>query len=59
MNSPALSKARAEVAEADIRIWFKALHENLSEMNALDILDNPERIFNTDETCIQLLSKKM
>ena len=49
-----VSKARAGITEEAIREWFKKLHRNLAEMNALDVLENPERIFNTDETCVQL-----
>ena len=49
-----VSKARAGVTEDAIRKWFTKLRENLTEMNALDVLENPDRIFNSDETCMQL-----
>ena len=53
-----VSKARVGVTEEAIREWFKELHTNLAAINALDVLENPDRIFNTDETCIQLAPEK-
>ena len=49
-----VSKARAGVTERAIRDWFANLHTELSSMNALSLFEHPERVFNTDETCMQL-----
>ena len=49
-----VSKARAAITETEIRKWFNLLRENLREINALDILEDPDRIFNSDETAIRL-----
>ena len=49
-----VSKARACVTESNVREWFQDLRMNLAQLNALDIMNDPTRIFNTDETCIQL-----
>lgn len=49
-----VSKARVGITESAIRDWFKGLHDNLEAMNSLEILQDPTRIFNTDETCVQL-----
>lgn len=52
-----ISKARALVTEPMIRKWFQGLREYLQEENADDILNYPERIFNLDETGVQLCPK--
>ena len=49
-----VSKARASCTEADIRTWFSNLEENMKSLGAEDVLADPTRVFNTDETCIQL-----
>lgn len=49
-----VSKARCGVSEENIRAWFTNLRTNLEKMNALDVLNDPKRIFNMDESCIQL-----
>lgn len=49
-----ISKAKASITEPMIRKWFEALHQYLQEENAEDILSHPERIFNLDETGVQL-----
>ena len=52
-----VSKARAGITEKAIRDWFEEAKTNLSKMNALHILEDPNRVFNTDESCIQLAPK--
>ena len=49
-----VSKARANVNEPAIRNWFATVQRELAELNALDVLEDPTRIFNCDETNIQL-----
>ena len=52
-----VSRARAEVTEQSIRTWFGDLITNVMELDAMDIFDDPSRIFNSDETCVQLCPK--
>ena len=49
-----VSKARASNTEESIREWFDHLKTNLEEMGALNVLEDPKRVFNTDETCVRL-----
>ena len=49
-----ISRARLLVTEPYIREWFATLRRNLMNLNALDVMKDPSRIFNTDETGIQL-----
>ena len=53
-NSEILSKTRASVTEENIREWFKGLHAYLQKENVLDILTEPARMYNLDETGVQL-----
>lgn len=52
-----LSKARASVTETNIRVWFKEVRNYLKEQNCEDILEDPTRIFNSDETGVQCCPK--
>ena len=52
-----VSKAKASVTEEGIRDWFRVMTEELRDINALEILDDPQRIFNLDESNIQLCPK--
>ena len=52
-----VSKARACITEKVIRAWFENVRKDLADINALYVLEDPSRIFNTDETCIQLAPK--
>ena len=49
-----MSEARANVTEVAIRQWFTSSKEHLTELGALDVLEDPTRIFNSDETNVQL-----
>ena len=53
-NTEILSKTRASVTGENIREWFKGLRAYLQKENALDILTEPARIYNLDETGVQL-----
>lgn len=44
------SKVRANVSEAFIRNWFAEVIAYLSENNHMEILSDPSRIFNMDES---------
>ena len=52
-----VSKARAAVTEESIRRWFNELNENLINENLTEIFSDPSRVFNSDETNIQLCPK--
>lgn len=56
-NAEVISKGRAAVTETSIRAWFKELDQFLAEEHALDIKNNPGRIFNTDETGVMTCPK--
>ncbi|XP_045768675.1 tigger transposable element-derived protein 1-like [Maniola jurtina] len=56
-NAEGINKARAHVTEQSIRLWFKELEEYLKSINQTDILSNPERIFNGDESGFALCPK--
>ena len=50
-----VSKARAGISERDIRKWFADAKQNFEGIpGALEAISDPRRVFNTDETCIQL-----
>lgn len=49
-NTEVISKARVAVTEKGIREWFSDLKEYLKQENAEDILHDPYRIYNLDET---------
>lgn len=50
-----LCKARAILTESRIRLWFSDLRDQLSEK--VDILQDPRRVFNMDETVVYLSPK--
>lgn len=52
-----LSKVRATVPEQRIRQWFKEVLDTLKEVDATEVLDDPSRIFNLDETAFFLCPK--
>ncbi|XP_062698832.1 uncharacterized protein LOC134284219 isoform X2 [Aedes albopictus] len=57
----AVSSASAKVSEQDIRSWFRTVENYLTENNLADILDDPSRILNGDETgfCMNASPKKV
>ena len=52
-----LSNSRACITETLIREWFDDLKGNLQNHGIEGILEDPSRVFNTDETNIQLSPK--
>lgn len=52
-----LTKGRALVTERTIRNWFDNLESYLKEINAEDIMKDPSRILNGDETGFSLCPK--
>ena len=49
-ESMSLSFQRANVTTADLAKWFGDLKDYLIEQDCLDILDDPSRIYNADES---------
>lgn len=56
-NTEVLSKARASITKERIIEWFSALKIYLEKENAIEILNDPARIFNLDETGVNLCPK--
>ncbi|KAJ8966802.1 hypothetical protein NQ314_003298 [Rhamnusium bicolor] len=56
-NGETLEKYRAQLTQEYIRSWFLDLKTFLTESKALDILDNPSRMLNEDETGFRLCPK--
>lgn len=54
-HSEYVNRARGSVTEAKIKSWFKEVYELLGE-NAR-VLEDPNRVFNMDETCFNLAPK--
>lgn len=52
-----ISKGRAVVTEEGIRKWFAELMKHLEDINSSDILTDPDRIFNGDETSFYICPK--
>ena len=50
-----LSQDRTSLSKTKLLDWFKETREHLEQKNLLNI--EPSRIFNCDETCIQLYPK--
>ncbi|KAJ8930950.1 hypothetical protein NQ314_016214 [Rhamnusium bicolor] len=49
-----INKVRATVTEEHIRIWFRELKSYLLEIHAADLLEDPSRILNGDESGFSL-----
>lgn len=49
-----LSKSSACLAKEDVIGWSNNVHEMLEKQGNADILTDPSRIFNADETCVLL-----
>ncbi|CAH0549892.1 unnamed protein product [Brassicogethes aeneus] len=52
-----ITKARALITEESIRLWFRNLRMYLTQNNCIDILDDPSRILNGDESGFPLCPK--
>lgn len=53
----AVTNASGNVSELDIRKWFQNIEVYLNEKNYFDVLADPSRVYNGDETCFQLCPK--
>lgn len=49
-NAQNLTKARSAITENSIRHWSKGVLDYCTEHNLLEVLQNPNRIFNMDES---------
>lgn len=56
-SAEAISKGRAVITEEYIRKWFHDLKDFLTNQDALDILVDPRRIYNGDETSFMICPK--
>ncbi|KAJ8932035.1 hypothetical protein NQ314_015008 [Rhamnusium bicolor] len=52
-----LTSNRANVSEENIRLWFKEVETYLQDNKHFDIVSDPSRVFNTDETAFFLNPK--
>lgn len=52
-----LTTARMGATEEKVRGWFRQIHEYLEKNHLLDILEDPTRIFNCDESAFFLCPK--
>ncbi|CAF4889510.1 unnamed protein product [Pieris macdunnoughi] len=56
-NAEGINKARAQVTEESISLWFEKLDQYLESIHQKDILSDPTRIFNGDESGFALCPK--
>lgn len=56
-NTEVISKTRASVTEKQLRQWYFELEDFLKKEDAISILRDPSRIYNLDETGIQMCPK--
>lgn len=56
-TAEAVTQASSRVSENDIRNWFIQINTYVSNNNLGDILNDPKRIYNGDETNFQLCPK--
>ncbi|KAI4460112.1 helix-turn-helix psq domain [Holotrichia oblita] len=56
-TTEAVTAASANIFEDDIKKWFLQIEQYLQEKSYFDILQDPERVFNGDETNLQLCPK--
>lgn len=56
-TAEAVTSASANVSEQDIKGWFHKIELYLKENNYFDILQDPARVFNGDESNFQLCPK--
>ncbi|KAG5879968.1 hypothetical protein JTB14_036180 [Gonioctena quinquepunctata] len=54
----AVTNASGNISESDIRKWFKNIEIYLKEKKYFDILEDPTRVYNGDETCFMLCPKE-
>ncbi|KAJ8932323.1 hypothetical protein NQ318_020652 [Aromia moschata] len=56
-TSEGITSTSSVVFEADIRKWFSTVEAYLAENQLTDIIEDPSRIYNGDETCFWLCPK--
>nr|CAH7712633.1 unnamed protein product [Callosobruchus chinensis] len=56
-EAEAINKARAAVTEESIRKWFSELQLFLMSNNLMEVMEDPTRIFNGDESGFSLCPK--
>lgn len=56
-ESEAVTRASASLSEKDIRKWFEDITNYLRDENAIEILKDPTRVYNGDETNFVLCPK--
>lgn len=56
-TSEHITFANGNVSEQNIRKWFDNIHQYLSDEHLLDVLKDPTRVFNGDETGFSLYPK--
>lgn len=56
-TSEGVTQSSANISEKDIRKWFAEIHEYLREIGLWQLLDDPTRVFNGDESGFQLCPK--
>lgn len=52
-----LTSTRASVTEIQLKNWFKEVENSLKSDNLFEILADPQRVFNLDESAFQLCPK--
>ena len=55
-TSEAVTEASSCVSEENIRKWFDEVQKYIRENNLEEVMDDPSRIFNGDETGFQKCS---
>lgn len=56
--SQSLTPSRAAISEQNIRGWFSRVKSYMNERQIMNILDDPRRVFNCDETAFYLSPKE-
>ncbi|VEN39721.1 unnamed protein product, partial [Callosobruchus maculatus] len=56
-EAESINKTRALVTEESVRLWFRNLTSFLENINCIDIMEDPTRIFNADESGFTLCPK--
>lgn len=56
-NAEAVTSASGKVSESDIRKWFKEVGGYFREHGLMSVLNDPTRVFNSDETSFMMCPK--
>lgn len=52
-----VTSASSKVSESDIRNWFKVVRDYFEKHDLMNVLEDPTRIFNSDETSFMVCPK--